>query len=252
MSEVVQGSALQVEELKDLQEKYFSDVAKVAVSKKAMNQFIVEDGKNYICAYFGKRVATDNVELGAQRISEIINELAANGKIHSALSGLIKLDLIDQAFHKPSCLVLCYVLVDEETYRKLEEERKLLDPASTPEYEGGFLQDLSEGEFQTEIRISHVASMLNRNFDPNRLETEINRMLKFLPEGTTVVRTKELPITDLSVRHEVTFFNPLLQDVRTVDLQSVRAIARLNGEIKEFNIVTGIRFFDKQGKRLYS
>lgn len=252
MSELAQGSALQVEELKDLQERYFSDAAKTAIQKRAMNQFVVEDGKTFICAYFGSRVAVDNVELGAQKVSSKINDLAADNKIHSALSGLIKLDLVDQAFHRSQCLVLCYVLVDETTYRKLEEEKALLDPASVPEIEGGSLINLQEGEFQAEIRISHVQSMLQRNFDPNRLETEIKHFLKFLPEGTSVVSTRELPITDLSVRHEVTFSNPLLQRVRTVELETVREIARFNGEIKEFNLVTGIRYFDKDGKRLYA
>lgn len=248
---MTEGSALQVEDLKDLQEKYFSDVAKQAVSKKATQQFIIENGKNYLCFYFGKHVTTDKIEDGAQQIAEKINQLAADGKIHSALSGLIKFDLIPQAFKKPSALVLCYVLVDEETYRKLETEVGLLDSGSLPEIQGGGLLDLASGEFQAEIRISHVLAMQQRNFDPNRLQTEINQYLRFLPEGTSVVRTRELPVTDLSVRYEVTFFNPLLSNVRTVELEATRAMALVAGEYKEFNIFTEIKYFDAQGNKLF-
>lgn len=249
-----QGSALQIEDLKDLQEKLFSDKAKKALETKATSVvYLKDDGTGYEAIYLGSRVLSDRIEEGARKVADRVNELAEQGVIHSALSGLIKVDLARMPYKAPTSVVLCYVLVPFEIAKEYREAGKSLKEGSVPECDMNDAVILKDGEFLSAIRIHAGYGIIKTHSTIQELlQREIDQILAIMPRGTIHVSTEKCAITDLSVPFEVKFYNPLMSAVKRVELEYTRTMTKLNeSEIKEFNVVTGVRYFDAEDKELF-
>lgn len=245
------GTALRVDELMDLQDRFFSDKAKEAMKKKSSQTVILMDnGEVFKTVFFGSRVPLDKLEDGAKKIASKVNDLAEKGLIHSALSQLIKFDLAKMPGKALSTMVLCYVLVPLNVAKDMEARKESLDPGSVPDSDFEDTIPLNEGEFFMTVRVYHGFSR-NSEYAQKVLQEEINKVLTLLPPGTKHVSTQECAITDLSLTYEVIFSNPLLQEVKEIELEHTRSMAKLGNDVKEFNILTGIRYFGADRKELY-
>lgn len=245
--------ALQVEDELPRADKYLSEKAKTAIAKKAVQQIVQQNGKTYICAYFGVRVPKDKIDLGVQQMSGILNALAERELIHSALAPMISLDLIRMAFEVQTSVVCSYVLVPSENLEELKNhEYALYEDASNIKTLGNPKVELHDGVVGAVIRISYGWSMMKDGPTPDeRLQGEIDEYLSVMPKGTTVLSCEKLAITDLSLPYEVKFHSPLLQKAKRVELSHVREIAVLDGKLEQFNLLLGVRYFDKDDKELY-
>ncbi len=91
--------------------------------------------------------------------------------------------------------------------------------------------------------------------NPDELEKEldrqINRVLSFLPPGTTLVSKTQCAMQTLAVPYEIRLYNPLLTEVKLVELNYVRQVTRIKTEVIEFNLLKSITYKDGDGKVLY-
>lgn len=251
--EKVQGAVMKVDDLKELQEKFFSDKAKeVMKNKSTQTVLLMDNGDVYKTVYFGSRVPLDKVDEGAKKVAAKINDLADKGLIHSALSQLIKFDLAKMPVKALSTMVLCYVLVPLDVAKEMEAKKESLDPGSLPDSDFEDTIPLNEGEFFMTVRVHHgFDKSKDADYAKKVLKDEINKVLALLPPGTRHVSTQECAVTDLSRTYEVIFANPLLQEVKEIELEHTRSMARVGTEIKEFNVLTGIRYFGIGRMELY-
>jgi hypothetical protein len=244
---------LDVQQLDDLAAQYLNPLAQEAMTRKAETLSVVlDDGRAFLATYFTVITRLDNPGPAAERICKAINELANEHLIHSTLAPLSSIELARQFGQVQRCAVFCFVLVPAQ---KRDEIKARFHDLATEE--GGFASTigdtklpLKEGEFLAEIQVAH---QLMTKVDPKAmLQRQIDDYLKFLPKGTEVVDVTELAIYSLSYPFQVKFYNALLQDVSKVELDYVREVVRLDGEIHQFNLVTGIKYYDRNGKLKYS
>lgn len=251
----VYQSALQVEDLSELANKYLSASAKLDVSRKSkLLELKNEDGLEYKTIYFSAVVKTGNEELAVQEIAKIVNDLSQQGLIHSTLAPISSLQLaINTRVLK---VVFCFPLVPVSS---IEACKTKYGKFFTLEGDVGIeLEDLSvplqEGEFLVDIRIAHQLAMLTtKEVKPLKdlVQDEIDRYLKFLPEGTEVVQVTPLVISDLSAPYEVKFKHPQMYDVSKVELSYTRCVRPLENGLEQYNRYLGLRYFDKSGKEMY-
>lgn len=250
------GAALQVNDLSEIAKKYLSPNAQYDQAQKATTLSVKhDDGTYYTAIYFATRVRTGDEETAVQYLARVLNDLSQKGLVHSTLAPLssLQLAIISEV---PQSVVFSFVLVPHESHADI----KAMYPKFSIE-EGGCgeaLYDLStpkgEGEFTANIRISHTLGLSNHNGKTSQdyFQQELQEYLAVLPKGTRVRKITQLAVMDLSVQFEVKFYNALLQRVKRVELSHVREIARIGDSIEQFNLLVGIRYFDKDDKELYS
>ena len=254
-TDYLRGAPIKVEDELGKAQKYLTEKANKALAKKALNLMVIEEGtprKAYICVFFGVRVPKDQIESGVQKMSEIVNDLAEKDLIHSALAPMISLDLIRMPFEVQTSAVCSYVLVPQENVEELKKHEYFVDEgASNLKTLGNTKVELHDGVVGTVIRLSYVLLGNPVASLEDRLQAEIDEYLKVMPKGTTVLSTEKLAITDLSVPYEVKFLSPLLQKAKRVELSHVREVAVVDGKLEQFNLLLGVRYYDKDGKDVY-
>lgn len=250
-----QAPALQVEDLSTTANRYLSRSARYDLANKALTQIVkYDDGRTYPCLYLAVTCKTGNEEKGVKAIANVLNDLSAKGLIHSCLAPVSSIHLARVSLVQKS-VVFCFVHVPESHYN----DCKVLYKGVQVE-EGGIGDDvedlspeLAEGDFYAEIRISHLAALKGNDFDSYRaLQNEIDVYLGILPKGTQVKSVIQLAVIDLSLPYCVIFHNPLLQKVKSVELDYVRDIAVFGEKVEQFNLTLGVRYLDKDGKNLHS
>lgn len=253
---ISQGAALKINELSEIANKYLSESAKLDLSKKVKQLIVNDDGKLYQAIYFSAVVKTGNEEKGIAAIAKIINDLSQHGLIHSCLAPMSSLELARTSSVAKS-VVFCFPLVPMNSVKDCEARYKefyTLEGGVGPEYDD-LTVPLAKGEFLAEVRVTHSLAMLDKidgtKSVQERIQREINKYLKFLPEGTEVVQVTELAVSDLSYPVEVKFRHPEMHDVSKVDLDYVRCVRRVENGIEQYNRFTGITYYDKVGKKMY-
>lgn len=250
------GAALKTDDQMETAKKYLTAGALADLSRKSMTLSVKKDDGSFAFAvYFGVRVRSENIESGVEKISKIINELSADGLIHSTLAPMVSLDFARMPLQTQTSAVLSYVLVPSE---KHEEIKKRYAHASIEE--GGAPPDgedlrptLADGEFLADVRVSSVASLVSgQGNNPTAiLQAQIEQYLALLPKGTKVKEVVPCAITDLSVPYEVKFYNPLMKRFKYVDLDYVRAVEVVGEKLEQFNLLLGIRYMDADRKPLF-
>ena len=253
---LVKGAALTIQDRSDLGKKYMNAKALAAMekrSKQLVKQF--DDGRVYICMYLAKHVRDEesHVDQAAQEIANIVNELADQDLIESTLTPMSYIKLARMPLQVQSAGVFCFVLVPAE---KLDELNKKYDKHACAEGEFGktvpdLRHNLAPGEFLAVVRVSTFLAE-QEHIDTKKLfDSQIEQYLKILPRGTVVNETTDCAVLDLSKSTEVKFYNPLLQRVARVDLDYVREVAVIGEKLEQFNLLMGVRYFDRDDKELY-
>jgi hypothetical protein len=253
---LTQGAALQVLDLSERIQPLLTESAKLDLTRKSPRLLrVTEDSQVFQAIYFSCVVKTGNEQRGLEEIAKIVNDMSHRGIIHSVLAPPSALELARMSSVAKS-VVFFFPLVPLNAVKDCEALYKGIYTL-----EGGVGQEiedtsvpLAEGEFLADIRVSHFMSMIqDQPIDPEKiLQNRIDEFLAVLPKGTEVRSVTKLAVMDLSLPYEVKFYNALLQRVKKVDLDYVREIAKFDGGIHQFNLFTGIRYYDKDQKQLYS
>lgn len=246
---------LKVEDLSEMARPYLTAGARYDLSQKATQLCVIlEDGQVFKAVYFATRVRSGNQEKAVQALARVINDLSQRGLIQSCLAPISSIDLARMSLQAPQSVVFCFVLVPEsyEAYCSVRYKKFFVEEGEM----GRPLEDLSprleDGEFLAEVRVSHIMSLQDQRPNPRQLlQREIDIYLAILPKGTIVREVVECAITDLSFPYEVKFYNPLLKNVKRVDLSYVRSGEVINDKFEQFNLFLGIRYFDKDQRELY-
>lgn len=252
---LLHGAALKVDDLSEIANKYLSESAKLDIANSVKQLIVTDDeGKTYQSIYFSAVVKTGNEEKGVAAIAKVINDLSQHGLIHSCLAPMSSLQLAVTS-SVPKSVVFCFPHVPSNCVKDCEARYKelfTLEGGVGPEVEDTSVP-LAEGEFLAEIRVTHSLALLKQaGSTQERIKREINKYLKFLPEGTEVVQVTEIAISDLSYPVEVKFKHPEMHDVSKVELDYVRCVRRVADGIEQYNRYTGIKYFDRSGKEMYN
>lgn len=253
-AEVTQGSALQIEEHSEIANKYLTDEAKAAMSKKATQLIAVENDRVYQCIYLGARVLKSNVERGVEKLALIANELARDGLIHSTLAPISSLDLAITTLTLPNCVVILYVLVPIESVNDIKARFPFncLEEGGLPDPEDDVSVKLQEGEFTANIKISHNLAMIANSLSTEELlQKQIDEYLSVLPKGTVVTKKVQCAIQGLYFEHDVYFHNPLMKRIKRVEIEHGRMAEVVENQLVQFNLFTGIKYFDAEGNQLF-
>ncbi len=246
---------LQVKDLTEISDKYLTSSAKYDLSQKAYNLSVkTDDGQFFRAVYFATRVRPENEERAVQEIAKVINDLSQRGLIHSCLAPISSLELARMTLQAPQKVVFCFVLIPDSYYEDIKIQYKKISIE-----EGGVgeaLEDLSprlgDGEFLAAIRVTTNYLTLESKPDTQKLlQDQIDQYLAILPKGTVVKEVTQCAVTDLSLPYEVKFYNPLMQKVKYVETEYIRDGAVIDNEFKQFNVFTGVRYFDKERNELY-
>lgn len=249
------GSALQIEDMSELSEKYLSEKARKDLSNLHKQSLILVDENKRVhkTVFFAVTTRVGNEEKGVAALAPAINELAEQNLITACLAPMATLKLAKMPMETHKSVVFCFVLVPAEVYEETKSKYQTLAVE-----EGGLGRDIedtsvssSDGEFFATVRVSSAFSMLSKEDPKEMLQKQIDQYLAVLPEGTVVREITACAITDLSVPYEVKFYNPLMQQVKSVDLDYVRSVAVVDEKLKQFNLFLGIRYFDANKKELY-
>lgn len=231
-----------------LASKYLSPLAQERLSVKATSQVIQVPGtmKAYMAVYLCTRVRDTSIEKAVCALAGVLNVLADKGYIHSCLANFASLPLAQMPMEHPSSVVLCFPLVPAD---KIGEVKEIAGKLMTEEGGCGdkmesIEKELSEGLFFAEIRIYHNSMMLSKSVE-DKLEYQIQKYLNVLPKGTEVISKKQCAIVDLSILYEVVFFNPLMKAFKEVRLQQMRHCAIVDGNLEQFNLLTGIEYIKR-------
>ncbi len=248
------GSNMEVKELKELSDKYLTDKAKRDVSKVSRQLTAMEkDGQVYTALYLAVQVRNGNEDKGVRVISDVINELSKDGFIHSCLSPISSLALVRMPLVTQSSVVFSFVLVPGGENDRLMKKYK---EVSVEEGElGKPIEDLSpkleEGEFLAEVTVTQILGMVGGPGKVKELiQQEIDQYLAILPKGTVVREVVDCAVTGLFIPAEVKFYNPIMSDIKQVNLDWVRHGAMIDEKYKECNLITGIRYTRRNGREL--
>jgi len=250
------GQILRVEKEEILYKKYLTPKALACMDGKQAKTLVAveEDGKCYRAIFFSVLIRKGNTEKGVKVIAKIINELAEEGLIHSILSPISSLTLAKQLMVFDQAAVFCFPLVPAD---KHDEITKRYNKIAVPE--GGigesvddFRLPLEDGEFVTALYVMpDLNAACTREEMDLLVQKEIDSYLSVLPKGTVVRDIVPCAIASLALPYEVHFYNPLMKKVKSVSLDYVRCIERVEGKLEEFNLLTGIKYFDIDKKELF-
>lgn len=256
-SQLANSSVLNVEKLTVYMNRYLSQQAQEDMSRQASTLTeLGNDGKVYKAIQFAITSTTSQVSKAAKIICEALNDLSDRRLIRSTLSPLSALQLVIHDLDIPTKAVFSIVLVPVEEIENIKNQYEELITE-----EGGIgnrLEDILEipretvltrsndGEFFATIKISHTLTMVS---DTNvMLQNELINHLNVLPRGTEILEITQLPIEDLSVNYKVKFYNPIMTHIKRVELEYVRSASMVNGELKQFNLLRSVRYFDENNQ----
>lgn len=242
---------LQVEDLSHIANKHLSASARYDLSKKALQMTVQDNGRVYSPIYLATRVISGDEETAVKYLARVLNDLSRRGLIHSTLAPVSSLELALSSSVRQSA-VFAFVHVPQDRH---SEVQKMYPEFVMQEGDiGRELYDLSpilaSGEFLTTISVGHCPIYEPKNIR-EIFQQELEQYLAVLPKGTRVRKVTQLAVTNLSVQFEVKFYNELLQDTKKVEIQYQRAISKVGEGLKQFNVLTGVKYFDANGSELY-
>jgi len=247
--------ALQVEDLNDKARPLLTESAKYDLTRKSTQTLIVEQDGTYKAVYFAVRIRKGNTEKALQSLARIVNKLSEQGMIHSFLAGFASIDLAIQPMQAPQSVVFVFPMVPANAEFNIRHRFKniAISEGAMPDAIEDVEIDREEGEFFSVVRVTGVASLIEgKKVDHKQLlEDELAVLLAVLPKGTVVRKVTECAITDLSVPYEVKFFNPLMKDIKSVELNYVRTFSRHDHGIHQFNLLTGVSYYGHDGKLMF-
>lgn len=242
--------ALEVTDHTSMASKYLNAESVEAFKNKSS---VLSNGKAR-CVFFAVTVANDNLEEAVKILSKVANDLASQGSIDSILDPISSIKLAKLPGKKELKAVFFYPLVPVEKYDEIvKHEYSIEEGTGTGKVIGETELDLQDGEFIAVCRILH--DILKKdvvNFDLNgQLFEIVQDHLKLLPNGSKFLGAKACAIVDLSFPYELHFFNPILPDVKRVQLTYKRHAAMVDDSLKQTSLITGVEYFGKDGKKLY-
>lgn len=253
-----QGSTFQIVDQMHSAKKYLTESAINDLSRKATTMIALRDDGTYAkVVFFSVVVKSNNVEAGVEKLSTIMNELSSSGLIHSALSPIRSLELARMPMKAQSSVVIAYVLVPGSLSEEIEKKYAnfVCQEGGVGESIDDLRPDLKDGEFLAQVRVSSILSMIestDRKSPDELLQEQIDHFLAVLPRNTQIKEVVRCAVTDLSLPYEIRFFNPLMKSVKEVILDYVRTVEVIDDKIVQFNLFTGIRYFDSDNKQLFN
>jgi hypothetical protein len=214
-----------------------------------VNNTIVQtpDGRLARHVAFSLIASASNIERAAYQIAEVLNEIYAEGAIYGFLSPLSQIELAVQFGMQQEFAICCMPLIYED---RIDDINRRFNTLSVPE--GGVGErigdsrtQLLDGEFLAHIKIYTPLTLVSSTEEV--LEREIENYLRVLPIGTSIISKTRLPVFDLSIHYEVRFFNPILEGIREVEIQSIRHAARVNDHLRQCNLISGVRYTTNNG-----
>lgn len=246
----VLGQALQIQDLSEMAERHLTTSAKLDL-KNRTSKLVVreEDGTISICVYISNIVVTGNEENGVREIAKVLNDLSQRGEIRSVLTPPSSIKLASDS-SVPKTAVFSFVLVPAE---KHDEVNARYAPFTTKEGEIGPAIDdlsvpLSDGEFLAIVHIPHQLLQSQSKTSAELVQREIDNILLVLPKGTRVRQVTALATVSVVQQCEVKFYNALMPQVKRVEVEYRREFAKFEGGIVEYNLLTRVRYFDKDGE----
>lgn len=249
----IAAEPLKVQDQSELAQQYLSTSAQLDMQRKA-NTLIVreEDGRVFKSVYFAVSVRDENLEKGIQAIALALNDMSQQGLIHSTLASLSSLKLARMPGRAEMSVVFAFVLVPIEAEGHVKEKYSTISVE-----EGGIsdkldsdMIDLKDGEFYAAIHVT--TSILSTESSVEEiLQKTIDQYLAVLPKGTVVRSLNRCASLDLSIPFEVIFYNPLMQRVKSVDLEYMREVSRVDEKLEVFNLLTSVRYFDVNKQELF-
>lgn len=252
--ELVRGSALKIEDLTEMANKYLSEKAKQDLSKKATQTAVFnEDGLKARAVYFATQVKTNNQLAAVEKLAKIINDLADKNLIYSTLAPISSLELVRLPLKAPSCAVMCFLLIPANEADYIEEQYKDLTvkEGEMPRPMDDLTPELADGEFLAEYKISHALTVM-KDINPDQMLQEyIDLCLKILPKGTIVKDIVKCAVIGLSVDHEIKFYNPLMKRVKYIDFGHIRCAEVIDNKVEQFSLMVNVKYFDNDMQELF-
>lgn len=247
------GATFKIDDLSKLADKYFSKKSKKILTKRLKElKGTNESGIRYRSLFIAFRVRDQEIEKAVKKVCEITNQLVDRDLVCSSLSPVLSFKLAKTPLIAPSSVVLLYIHVPEDKYESIKKELKdsTVDEGEDPNDFGDMSPDLKDGEFLNEYRITHGLAMLEK--DPEEaLQTHIDMVISILPSGTEVREVTKCAIFDLSIPYEIKFYNPKLKKVKYIELEYRRDCVDLDGRVSQFNMLTEIKYLDKNKRNIY-
>lgn len=250
--DLVQGPNLPIEDIYLKYADLFNNEAGLAAGMKPptslMNVF-----------YFAAIVEGEhNIPKAVDKIVGAINDLANKGYLNRFLKtlGVIKLNPVTfSQLSVPQYAVFSYPQLTQEGYTYAESQEYdfaaregelprcvIRDEAPQVSKSGRLLH-----------RFKHTINAINAGKPiQDLIYVRTQTLLSFLPEGTELVATHDMPISNLYRDTILEFNHPFFPDGTQVELQYTRIIwpKPYNGGIEQGDITTGIRFLDRDGKEI--
>lgn len=239
--------ALQVEDFTDMANAFLNSEAKEAMTRKS--QFLTNAGNT--CVYFGIQIADDNIDYGLKILADIANDMAERKLITKVLAPISGIKLARIPMQKQTSILFFYPLVPDN---KLEFVRNFykyqVKDVCNPEPVGDLKIQIEKGDFVYNCQISSLNLIGSK--DPEQiLEENIEKCLKILPEGTVVRSITKCAIVSLSIPYQIIFHNSLMSDIKEVQFLYARHCSVVGETVKQFNLITGITYLDKDGKDIH-
>ena len=254
-SEIASGVALKIHDQTELAKKYLTQKTIDDLSRESRTQTVMgRDGSPCRSIYFCVTTRKDNIEKGVELISQVINQLSADSLIESRLAPISSLGLFGLPMQIATAAVFCFVHVpvDKIEEIKARHNKYWVEEGGVGPCIDDIKAPLEDGEFFAEIRITtFLASKIGTIDKGALLQSRIDQFLTVLPKGTVVKSVKQCDVTDLCIPYEVKFYNPLLKQIKQVETEYVRCAEIVDGKLEQFNLLTGIKYMDADGKKLY-
>lgn len=251
-------ATLLVEDLSKFVDSRLSPAAQAAMAKKSKSLIVVDKATNetFKCVYFGIRIRNENIPLAARKMADIANDLASRGLIYSTLCPISSIQLAKMPCEAPTSVVALYVLVPIAMADHLSKTHEhSIQEGECPLPLGDISLLLEPGEFVAAANIRHILH-LKENGSPYDISADlfgiVQEYLQVLPPGTKFLGANKCAMISLAVPYELHFYNPLLVEVKKIEMDHVRSATMVsNDKIEGFHLLTEVRYFGADGKRLF-
>jgi hypothetical protein len=237
--------------------EFLTEEAKEVMKKIHKQQYLVENNEvTGKAIYFSLVVKTENLKAGIEELSNTVNKLVSLGCVKAVLAPLSSLALAKVAGRPPISAVFFFPIIDIKKEYLAKSQKYNIEEGNIGEMFGDTHLNLPQGTFWADVQINHFSDLEGRaklgEYDiSGSLINQINEYLKFLPAGTKVLGINKCAIYSLAEPYEVIFYNPILTDVKKVELEWVRHAVVKDDSIHQFNLFTEIKYFDANGNNLF-
>lgn len=207
----------------------------------------------------GAIVKVGNESKAAQEIAKAINDMAEDNVVNGYALTLTSMKMVRMPLKAESVMVFAGVLVPTMEHQKLfnKYHYSFLISETIPKELESLDLDLKPCEFGMEVKISMPMFAANESKNTEDiLNKNIKRMIALLPQGTELVRHTACAVTGLYAPYEVIFTNPninTLSKIEPVYHRDCSTIEEENGLriFKEYILLTGVKYYNKEGKELF-